>query len=449
MSLTTPHKPHWNPTAECATAAATARLHDERLRRQLAYVAAHSGFYREKFASAGVDTTRVRSTADLAGLPFTEKSELRESQLALPPFGHHIACAPDEVRRVYSTSGTTGRPTYIGLTARDIATWREAALRAFWAAGLRPGARIPLVVSPFVVAASYADAFETIGTCFPIGVNMTDRLVDAFRFGGANALLCTASYPLHFARSLAERGIEPRSLGLELILAGGEPGASIPWVRRQIEELFGCRLMEVSGNGDYCAMAFAECEHRLGMHFVAQGIIHPEIIDPASGAVLPVEPGVRGELVCTSLERECIPLVRFRTRDHVEVTHTECACGRTGFGLRIIGRTDDLLIVRGVNVYPAAVRDVVASFAPRTNGVIEIQLHQAPPVGWEPPVHIKVEHGGLAAGDLAELKHALEATLREKLIFRADIELVAPHTLPRYEYKAKLVRECWREPAGA
>jgi phenylacetate-CoA ligase len=434
----------WNAEAECASREDTAALHDARLVRQLAYVAAQSAFYRAKFTAAGVDPLAIKSTRDLARLPFTEKSELRESQTAVPPYGHHIACAPEAVRRVYSTSGTTGRPTYIGLTAHDIGVWRETASRAFWANGLRPADRVPLVVSPFVVAASYADAFEAIGTAIPIGVNMTDRLIDAFRFGGATALLCTASYPLHFARALAERDIEPRALGLRRILAGGEPGASIPEVRRQIEETFGCTLMECSGNGDYCAMTWAECEYRQGMHFVGQGLIHPEIIDPDTGEVLDIEPGVSGELVCTSLDRECMPLLRFRTRDHVRVTHTECACGRTGFGIRIVGRTDDLLIVRGVNVYPAAVRDVVASFAPQTNGVIEIQLHRAPPAGWEPPVHIKCECGD-SPGDLVLLQQAIESRLREKLIFRAQVELVPSGALPRYEYKARLVRERHKE----
>ena len=157
-------RPYWNAAAECASASDTARLHDEKLRGQLAYVAAHSVFYQRKFASAGVDITQVRDTAGLPALPFTEKSELRESQLALAPYGHHLACPPEAVRRVYSTSGTTGRPTYIGLTRHDAQVWREAATRAFWCNGLRPGQRIPLVVSPFVVAASYGDAFEQIGS---------------------------------------------------------------------------------------------------------------------------------------------------------------------------------------------------------------------------------------------------------------------------------------------
>ena len=438
---------HWNAVAETLTPGALRALHETRLRAQLDYVAARSPFYRRKFARAGVDPARVTRLEDLATLPFTEKSELRESQLALPPYGDHLACAPSDVRRVYSTSGTTGRPTYIGLTASDIASWREAAIRAFWCAGLRPSHRVPVVVSPFVVAASYADAFEAVGTSIPVGVNMTDRLIDAFRFAGANALLCTSSYPLHFAQALAARDIDPRELGLERIFAGGEPGASNPYVRAQIEDTFGCRLMEVSGNGDYCAMVWAECEHRHGMHFAGQGLIHPEIVDPDSGIPLPVEAGVRGELVCTSLQREAIPLVRFRTRDHVEVTHTECACGRTGFGIRIVGRTDDMLIVRGVNVYPSAVRDVISSFAPQTNGAMEIQLHRAPPDGWEPPLHIKVERAAGLADDGA-LRAALEASLRDRLVFRACIELVAEGALPRYEYKAKLVRHLYQALNG-
>ncbi len=433
---------YWNQAAETIAPAALARETLHKLQQQLTYISARSPFYQQKFAAAGRADFSLASLEAFTEFPFTEKSELRESQLAIPPFGSHLACDPGEVRRVYSTSGTTGRPTYIGLTANDVATWRESAVRSFYCAGLRPGHVVPVVVSPFVVAASYADAFETVGTCIPVGVNMTDRLIDAFRFAKANALLCTSSYPLHFAQALNSRGIDPRSLGLKIIFGGGEPGASIPWVRQQIEDTFGCRLMEVSGNGDYCAMAWAECEHRIGMHFMAQGIIHPELIDPDTGAPVKVEDGARGELVCTSLQRESQPLLRFRTRDHVEVTHTECACGRTGFGIRIIGRTDDMLIVRGVNVYPSAVRDVIASFAPATNGVMEIQLHKAPPEGWEPPVHIKVEHHPEAA-DAAGLKAAIEARLRDKLIFRADIELVAPNALPRYEYKAQLVKKLY------
>jgi phenylacetate-CoA ligase len=435
-------RPYWNEAAECMPPAAGAAQQFAALREQLQYVAARSKFYQRKFTAAGIEVGALRRPDDVARLPFTEKSELRESQLADPPLGEHRACDAAAVRRIYSTSGTTGRPTFIGLTGKDIGTWRETACRAFWSLGLRPGHVTPLVVSPFVVAASYADALETIGALVPVGVNATDRLIASFQFARANALLCTSSFPLHFAVSLQSRGIDPKALGLRLIMAGGEPGASIPAVRAEIEQTFACRLMECSGNGDYAAMAWAECAERRGMHFIAQGAVYPEIIEPDSGRVLPIESGARGELVVSTLGRECIPLIRFRTRDHVQVTHTQCDCGRTGFGIRIVGRTDDMLIVRGVNVYPSAVRDVVASFAPRTNGVIEIQLHAPPPAGWEPPVHVKIEHA-VAADSLDGLCREIEARLREKLIFRARIEPVPAGSLPRYEYKARLVRKLY------
>ena len=149
-------------------------------------------------------------------------------------------------------------------------------------------------------------------------------------------------------------------------------------------------------------------------------------------------------MIYTSIERECMPLIRFRTRDHVVVTQTDCECGRTGFGIRCIGRTDDMLIVQGINVYPSAVRDVVSSLVPNTTGALEIQLKKIPPEGWKPPIHIKVEHGK-GADDLLKLKQKIEALIREKLIFRADVELVAPNSLPRFEYKAQLVRKLYEE----
>jgi phenylacetate-CoA ligase len=300
------------------------------------------------------------------------------------------------------------------------------------------------VVAPFFIAASYSDALEAIGTVVPIGVGATDRLIGAFQNIGANAFLSTSSFPLHFAASLNKRGIDPKSLGIKYILAGGEPGAAIPSVREKVEEIFGCLFLEMMGNGDMCGEMWSECRYKRGMHFIAQGIVHPEIIDPDTGEVLEMKEGTRGELVYTSIDRECIPLVRFRSRDHVEITQTSCECGRTGVGIRVFGRTDDMIIVQGVNVYPAAVRDTVATLSPRTTGAIEFQLHKAPPEGWNPPIDIKVEYGK-DVGDLDALKKELEALIREKLIFRADIELVPEDTLPKYEYKAKLVRKLYEE----
>lgn len=435
---------YWNEEMETLSPERFHEVQEKALLKQLKYVWDNSKFYQDKFGEAGVALDDIKSLEDLVKLPFTEKYELRDSQLSAPPLGTHMACQMTQVNRVYSTSGTTGRPTFIGVTKKDIEVWCDAACRAFWTGGFRPTTITPLVIAPFFIAASYADALETIGTVVPIGVGATDRLIAAFQHIGANAFLSTSSFPLHFGASLRRKGIEPRSLGIKIILAGGEPGAAIPSVRQEVEEMFGCVFLEMMGNGDMCGQMWSECRYKKGMHFIAQGIVHPEIIDPETGEVQEISVGTRGELVYTSLERECIPLVRFRTRDHVEVTQTECECGRTGYGIRVLGRTDDMINVQGVNVYPAAVRDTVASLHPRTTGAIEIQMHKAPPEGWKPPIHIKVEYGS-DVRDQDALKKELQAIIREKLIFRADIELVPPDTLPKYEYKAKLVRNLYEE----
>jgi len=437
---------YWNKEMETLSENKFYEVQEKAWLRQIRYVWNHSEFYKKKFAEAGIQLKDIKTLEDLRKLPFTEKWELRDSQIASPPLGTHIACPKEKVKRIYSTSGTTGRPTFIGLTKHDLEVWREAACRAFWTGGLRPQSIMPLAVSPFFIAATYGDSIEAIGTLVPVGVGAMDRLIGAFQHIGANALLATSSFPMAFAAALEKRGIDPKSLGLKLILAGGEPGAAIPAIRQKVEETFGCLFLEMMGNGDMCGEIWSECRYKRGMHFIAQGIVHPEIIDPDTGKVLEIKEGTRGELVYTSLDRECIPLVRFRTRDHVEVTQTSCECGRTGYGIRVFGRTDDMIIVQGVNVYPSAVRDIVASFAPRTTGSMEIQLYDPPPEGWKPPIHIKVEHSG-EPGDLNRLKEEIEALIRDKLIFRAKIELVPPDSLPKYEYKAKLVRKIWEEKA--
>lgn len=435
----------WNRKAETLSENAYRRVQQNALLKELKYVWENSTFYRQKFRAAGVELNDIKDLDDLYKLPFTEKTELRDSQISHPPLGSHAVVPLEKVSRIYSTSGTTGRPTYIGLTQHDIKIWRESASRALWTGGFRPKSIVPLIVAPYLIADSYTDAIENIGaTCLPTGVGATDRLIGAFQNIGANGLLATSSFPMHFARSLRKRGIAPESLGIEIILAGGEPGASIPAIRREVEETFGCVFLEMMGNGDMAGEIWSECRYKRGMHFIAQGIVHPEIINPESGDPLEIREGAQGELIYTAIDRECMPLIRFRSRDHVIVTQTGCECGRTGFGIRCIGRTDDMLIVQGVNVYPSAVRDVVSTLVPDTTGAIEIQLEKQPPEGWEPPIHIKIEHGKRAHG-LLKLKQKIETLIREKLIFRADVELVAPNSLPKFEYKARLVRKRYEE----
>jgi phenylacetate-CoA ligase len=408
----------------------------------LSYVWQNSQFYQEKFGHEGIEVGDIKALDDLKILPFTEKHEIRESLNAAPPLGKHAAVDIGKVIRVYSTSGTTGNPTYIGLTLHDRDVWRETAMRAMWTCGMRPNHIVPLPIGTFFIAASYGEAIENLGsTLVPVGVGATDRFIAAVKNLGANFVLSTASFPLYLITYCQKKDLEAKTLGIRGFMVGGEPGGGIPHVRRKIEYAFGANVQECMGNGDMLGLMWAECEYKNGMHFIGQRACHPEIIDPSTGKVLEVKEGLKGELVYTSIDRQCQPLIRFRTRDHVVVTQTTCECGRTGYCIKCIGRTDDMLIVSGVNVYPSAIRDVVGTLLPWVTGEILIQLVEPPP-SVQPPMKIKVEHGQ-DPGDLRSLKNEIEKLLREKLIFSSDVELVPSGTLPKYEYKAKLVEKAY------
>ena len=432
----------WNPEMESLSPDDFRRVQEKALKKQWDYVWENSPFYRDKYTRAGLTPGDLNSLDDLAKLPFTEKQELRDSLKAARPLGRHAAVGMDRVARVYSTSGTTGDPTYIGLTAEDREVWAESARRAMWACGMRPEHVVPLPIGTFFIAASYGEAIEGLGsTLVPVGVGATDRFIAACHNLSADFVLSTTSFPLHLLDYCQKKGLDPASLGIRGFMLGGEPGAGNPQIRQRIESGFGAVVRECMGNGDMVGLMWAECDQGGGMHFIAQEACHPEIIDPDTGESLEIKTGVRGELVYTSLNRCCQPLIRFRTRDHVEITGTECSCGRTGFKLVCIGRTDDMLIVSGVNVYPSAVREVVGALAPRVSGEIQIVLTQEPPAV-TPPLQLKVE-AGPRAGDRETLARDVAAILREKLIFSAKVTVVDPGSLPKFAYKAKLVEKSY------
>lgn len=440
----TRYRPYWNEQRETLSPEEFHQVQESALLKQLDYVWGHSRFYQEKYKQAGIQRGDIRRLEDLAKLPFTTKYELRDSLQECRPLGKHAAVSIDQVRRVYSTSGTTGNPTYIGLTGQDRDLWRESAMRAMWACGMRPHNIVPLPIGTFFIADSYREGIEGLGaTLVPVGVGATDRLIGAIRNLGANFILSTASFPLFLLEYCQKKGMDPRDFGVRGFMVGGEPGGGIPHIRKRMEDGFDAEVRECMGNGDMLGLMWAECECKSGMHFIAQGAVHPEIIDPDTGQVLDIKDGLQGELVYTSIDRECQPLIRFRTRDHVLVTQTSCDCGRTGFCIKCIGRTDDMLIVSGVNVYPAAIRDTIGAFLPKVTGEILIQLTEVPPAV-TPPLKIKVEHGK-EPGALQELKSAIEDLLREKLIFRADVQLVPPDTLPKFEYKAQLTEKLYEK----
>ena len=394
-------------------------------------------FYRERLAS-----TRVERLADLAALPFTRKADLREHY----PFGL-LAVPRHELARVHASSGTRGKPTVVGYTAGDLDVWREAMARVMVAAGARPGDMLHVAYGYglFTGGLGFHDGAERLGmTVVPVSSGNTARhhlLLQDFRPAGLGA---TPSFALHIAESLAEQGGDPRALGIRYGMFGAEPWTE--GMRAALERAYGCRAYATYGLSEIVGPGVAgECEARAGLH-VCDDHFLPEVVAPATGR--PVEPGVEGELVLTTLTKRALPMIRYRTGDVTTLTVEPCACGRTSARIaRIKGRTDDMLVVKGVNLYPSEVEAAlldVADLQPhyllvvdRTSTLarLEVQVEPAPP--------LLARCGGFQADHplIAALRRRLADRLREVTGLTIEPSLVAPHTIPRSEGKAVRVVE--------
>jgi len=409
-------------------------------RTQLAYLFDRSAFYREKLTAAGFSSGRAAGRlADIAQLPLTNKHEIKATTTRDNPIGAHLCAARSEIVRIYSTSGTTGVPSYVPLTAGDLDNWVTASARSYAASGIAAGQRIVSTydAGPFVAGAALA-AFERIGLGhIPIGTGNTERLMRSIELLRPEAAVLTPSYAAYLVEWTAERDVALRGSSVKRVLVAGEPGGGEPGFRAKLQGGWGARVTEAMGIGDIGPSLWGECEEQDGMHLGARGFVHAELIDPDTGAPLEMDDGATGELVLTHLQHRAAPLLRFRTRDHVEVRTTLCRCGRTGPRLRCIGRTDDMLIVRGVNVFPSALREVVSAFAPDVSGQILV-MPRAPGARQDPPLPVAVE---LARGATANrrLAEAIRERMREALVVQTRVQLVPWGNLRRTEYKSKLV----------
>jgi phenylacetate-CoA ligase len=428
------------PEVESRPWAEQLALDDESYRAQLGYLFERSAFYRDKLAAAGIASAGdAGPLEEIAQLPLTDKDELRATRTPENPIGTHLCASPADLVRIYSTSGTTGAPSYVPLTADDLDNWVTASARSYAASGISAGQRIVSTYNagPFVAGAALA-AFERIGlTHVPVGTGNTERLLTAIERLRPEAVVLTPSYAAHLLERAAERDVDLGASSVERVLVAGEPGGGEPAYRRKLEEGWGAQVTEAMGVGDIGVSLWGECEQQSGMHLGARDFVHAELIEPETGAAIELADGAVGELVLTHLQHRAAPLLRFRTRDHVEVWTGPCDCGRTSPRLRCIGRTDDMLVVRGVNVFPSAVREVVSGFAPEVSGHILVAL-QVPGVKQDPPLPVRVE---LAPGSTpdAALADSIRERLRSVLIVDALVELVPWGSLQRSEYKSKLV----------
>jgi phenylacetate-CoA ligase len=410
---------------------------DASYRSQLAYLLERSAFYRDKLGVTSVED--AGGLADIARLPLTEKREIRATCTPDKPIGAHLCAAPSEIVRIYSTSGTTGTPSFIPLTAGDLDNWVTGSVRSYAASGVVPGQRIvsSYNAGPFVAGAALA-AFDRLGLChIPVGTGNTERLMTAVERLRPEAAVLTPSYAARLVEWAAERDFNLAGSSVERVLVAGEPGGGEPGFRAKLEEGWGAQVTEAMGIGDIGVSLWGECEEQDGMHLGARGFVHAELIDPESGVALELDHGATGELVLTHLRHRAAPLLRFRTRDHVEVRTSSCRCGRTGPRVRCIGRTDDMLIVRGVNVFPSAIREVVSGFAPKVSGHILVKP-QKPGVKQEPPLPVSVELTRNATAE-PELAEAIRERLRNVLVVQTRVDLVRWGSLQRSEYKSKLV----------
>jgi len=442
----------WNVPMETMSWDSVREIQEAKLKNELAYVYGHSEFYRRKFREHGFEPGDFKTLDDLARIPFTVKQELRDAQVEAPPLGTHTAADLEKVIRIHSTSGTTGRPTYIGLTRNDIQAWMEVHSRMYWCAGFRPSDRVLFGygLSMFVGGIPIIEALQNIGcTVIPVGPREgTDRFLSLSRDLGANALVGTPSFVLYLIDRVQDSvQCAPKDLGWKKMAVGGEPGGSVPSIRQHLEKVYQSDVRDSGcGGAEMIAGMWADCEEKNGMHFVAQEYCLPELVDPDTLKPIPFRDGVEGELVYTALDRECTPLVRYRTRDRVRVWTDKCGCGRTSIRMVCFGRTDGMLIVSGINVFPSAIKDVVTAHVPQVTGELRIVLTREP-IGSavNPPLIIEVEHGGnLWPEALRNLKSQLEREMRDKLLFKADIQLVAPGRLKRSVHKSSYVRHAYR-----
>jgi phenylacetate-CoA ligase/benzoylacetate-CoA ligase len=358
---------YWNEALETLPWTEVEAWQSAQLGSYLQALVRRSPMYAQLYEGLPADL-RCRSLADLQALPFTLKDNVRaaqEASSAANPLGSNQGVGTEEIIQVLSSSGSTGTPIYYGLTARDADAVTDAVANTFFTAGIRRSDVIAHLVGLPMLAGGlpYADGFRRIGaTLCWLGGFPTDRILREMRRLRATALLATTSFAMYLSEHWAQvddgRGTPSAIIK---VLCGGEPGLDQPQVRNRIIDGLGTsHVRETMGLGDVISGMWAECDAGAGMHFNAHKYVAIEIIDPDGGQVLPWKEGTTGEIVYTALAREATPLVRYRSRDHALVTGMHgCACGRTSPRIRCIGRTDDMLIYKGMNVFPTAIRDLI------------------------------------------------------------------------------------------
>jgi phenylacetate-CoA ligase len=444
-------KKYWNEEIETMLPEKMKDLQWKRLKNQLQYNYDNSVYYREeKFQKVGMTPDDIQSFEDFQKIPLMTKDEHRKIQKAsLQQFGHPyglITCAPvEKIVRINSTSGTTGQPTLYTLTKNDVDILNEMHCRKYWRCGLRPGNIVlqALSLSMFTGGLPLSDGLQAMGLCVvPVGIEGgTQRVLDFTLLTQADVLIATPSfgeYLIEQAPKLA--GKDARDLGIRWFFCAGEPGAGIPSLRKKLQDGFGAHVFDHTGGGHAFHGISCETEPYPGMHFVSPDHCILEIIDPATKDPIEITDGAVGEMVFTFIGWEGGPFMRYALGDLIQVFTQACQCGWPEMRFKILGRADDMLIIKGVNIYPVAIKSAVGEFMPRTTGALRILLDRPGPLV-NPPLRIRAECGSEEMSDKEKnnLIQEISEHIRSQLRVTPHIELVPPHSLPRESGKTSLV----------
>lgn len=442
-------KKYWNEEVETMPPNKLARLEEDLLLKEIKYIYAHSQFYRDRMDQANVSPKDISRIEDIVKLPYTTKDDLRKSQMDYGGLGGHQCASREKIVRIQGTSGSTGRPLFVGLTSRDADLWKELFARHAWTGGLRPGDSFlnPANFTLFVGGLSESVSAEAMGVCVipaPFGSTGIEKFMEIVQEFRPTVLFSTPSstnYMADYIRETLKK--DPKEMGFKKGFMAGE--GLVEEDRTMIQETWGIVARNFYGLADVAADLASECDYLGGLHFCGQLIVLPEIIDPTTLEPKKMEDGVEGEIVYTTIDREATPVLRYRSRDMVRLNTQPCPCGRTSFRFTIIGRSDDMLKVKGVNVFPGAVKEVISSFAPKTTGEMRIVLYEpGPAIGTN--LEIKVESGeNVKEDDIEVLAKQIKTAIKNKLVFTPIIKMVPFGTLERSTYKIEYFEKIYEK----
>lgn len=424
----------WNETMECMSRDEMRKIQSIRLKQTVERVYHNSSFYRKKMQELGITPNDINSIDDIVKLPFTTKQDLRDNY----PFG--LMSSPmSEIVRLHASSGTTGKPIVVGYTRGDLAIWAEVVARCLTAYGVTKNdiIQVSYGYGLFTGGLGAHGGVENIGgTVIPMSSGNTQKQIQLMHDFGANGLACTPSYAMYLAETIHASGIPLEEFKLRVGAFGAEPWSEN--MRKELEEKLRIKAYDIYGLTEICGPGVGgECQCQNGTH-LWEDHFFPEIVNPVT--LQPVAPGEEGELVFTTLTKEGMPMIRYRTRDLTHLIYDKCECGRTAVRMgRIMGRSDDMLIIRGVNVFPSQIESVILELP-------EFEPHYLIIVGrenntdtFQVQVEVRQEYYSDEINRMIELKKKIGHRLQSVLGISADIKLVEPRSIERSQGKAKRV----------